>query len=138
MLERASRLVLTPAVTLISFLALPGLAPSVSAHHSFAAVYDQSQPLRVEGAVVRLEWSNPHARLHVRSVDADGTETTWTFEMGAPRVLTGQFGWSLDTIKVSDRVIVEGFRARNGGTLAAAQVVTTASGERFRSVLPFR
>jgi hypothetical protein len=93
--------------------------------------------VRVEGTVVRLDWRNPHAILSVTSVNAAGEKTTWTFEMGAPRVLTNRLGWSTDSVKLGDRIIVEGFRARNGMG-AAAQHVTTASGARLQSVLPFR
>jgi len=116
------------------------LAPTApaAAHHSFAAEYDQTKPVRVEGTVVRLDWRNPHAILSVASVNAAGEKTTWTFEMGAPRVLTNRLGWSQDSVKLGDRIIVDGFVARNGGPGAAAQYVTTASGARLQSVLPFR
>jgi hypothetical protein len=58
--------------------------------------------------------------------------------MGAPNVLTNRLGWPADAVKAGDRITVEGFLARTGGTDAAAQYVTTASGMRLRSVLPFR
>jgi len=87
---------------------------------------------------VRLDWRNPHAVLAVESVNAAGEKTTWTFEMGAPRVLANRFGWSSDTVKMGDRIVVEGSPARAGGRSGAAQYVTTASGTRLQSVLPFR
>ena len=36
---------------------------AASAHHSFAAEYDRDKPVTVMGAVTRVEWTNPHARL---------------------------------------------------------------------------
>jgi hypothetical protein len=119
-------------------LGLLALTAPAMAHHSFAGEYDQAKPVRVEGTVVRLDLRNPHALLSVASVDAAGVKTTWTFEMGAPRVLTNRLGWSADAVKPGERITVEGFLARSGGTEAAAQYVTTASGMHLRSVLPFR
>ena len=40
-------------------VALAAAAPAVSAHHSFAAEYDREKPLKVTGAVTRIEWSTP-------------------------------------------------------------------------------
>jgi hypothetical protein len=124
--------------SLLTCIALLALAAPAVAHHSFAGEYDQTKPLRVEGTVVRLDWRNPHAILSVASVDGAGVKTIWTFEMGAPRVLTNRLGWSTDSVKLGDHVIVEGFMSRNGGSGAAAQYLTTASGARLQSVLPFR
>ena len=118
-------------------LALVGLAAEAQAHHSFAAVYDQQKPVRVEGIVERLEVRNPHAVLAVTSKESDGTDVVWTFEMGAPRVLE-RFGLSAAKVKAGDRIVVEGALARRGGHDAAAQYVTTASGERLQVLLPIR
>lgn len=107
------------------------------AHHSFVAVYDQQQALTLTGTVERLAWQNPHALLYLTVVDKDGTKAQWTFEMGAPRVLE-QFGWSLDSARPGATVKVDGYHARAGGRQAAAEFVTLPSGQRLRSVRPFR
>jgi hypothetical protein len=108
------------------------------AHHSFAAVYDQSKPLRVQGTVEAVEWKNPHVTMTLVSRDSEGAGTRWTFEMGAPRILTGRFGWTQQTVQVGDTVTIDGFRARNGGPEGAAVSITTRTGAQLRAVLPFR
>ena len=128
----------TPMRSLMAGLALLTIAGPVAAHHSFAGEYDQSRPLRIEGTVVRVDWRNPHVILTLASMTTPGVASTWTFEMGAPRVLTERLGWPKDALKPGDHIVVDGYYARNGGTQAAAQFVTTASGTRLRSVLPFR
>ena len=118
-------------------LGLLATGATVHAHHSFAAVYDQTQPVRVEGTVVQIDWRNPHVLFYVAPLGRD-TASTWTFEMGAPMVLTRRLGWSADTIRVGDHIVVDGFMARKGDRQAAAQFVTTAAGKRLSAVLPFR
>jgi hypothetical protein len=128
---------ITVAGVAMAVAVLPSVAPA-SAHHSFAGVYDQSKPLRVEGVVQRIEWKNPHVMIALKVMDAVGGEGQWVFEMGAPRVLTGRLGWSEDTVKVGDRIGVEGFHARAGRQQAAAVAITTRTGTRLTAVLPFR
>ena len=108
------------------------------AHHSFAGVYDQSKPLRVDGVVQRIEWKNPHVVIALNAKDPSGADLQWVFEMGAPRVLMGRLGWADDAVKVGDRIGVEGFQARAGGQQAAAVTITTRTGARLTAVLPFR
>jgi len=46
----------------------------VAAHHSFAAEYDSSKTITVTGEVVRLEWTNPHARVVIDGKDEKGVK----------------------------------------------------------------
>jgi len=117
---------------------LVGAGAGVRAHHSFAAIYDQSKPLNVRGTVETLEWKNPHVTLTLLSRGPDGVETRWEFEMGAPRVLTNQFGWVPQTVQVGDTITIDGFRARDGSQQAAAVSITTRTGARMRAVRPLR
>ncbi len=73
---------------LVLSLSTPGRA-----HHSFAAEYDRGRTITVSGAVDRLEWTNPHARLYVKGKDETGKEQLWDFELGPPNGLMRN-GWS--------------------------------------------
>src|SRR5271163_2596586 len=78
------------------------------AHHSFAAEYDSKNPIKLTGAVTRVEWSNPHVYFYIDVKDADtGRVANWAFEMGAPAVLQKR-GWTRSSMTIGDVVIVEG------------------------------
>ena len=107
---------------------LVSVAPAL-AHHSFAAEYDTSKPIKVTGVVTKMEWMNPHARFYVDVKEADGTVSTWNFELGAIPVLLKQ-GWRKDALKPGDQVTVEGNRAKDESHTAAARVVLLPDGRR--------
>ena len=91
-------------------------AAPVSAHHAFSAEFDQSKPVKVQGEITRLEWTNPHAWLFIDSKGTDGKAVTWRFEMGAPNALL-RAGWSKSDIKPGTQVTVSGFLARPSASL---------------------
>ena len=105
------------------------LAASVFAHHSAIAEYDLEKPVKVAGAVTRVEWSNPHIWFYVDVKNADGTVTNWGFSGGAPGVLQRR-GISRTSMKVGDQVVVQGFRAKDGSFNGSGDSVTFPDGRR--------
>ena len=97
------------------------------AHHAFAAEFDRSKPVKVEGIVKKVEWMNPHIWFYVEVKDASGKATTWGFSGGPPGQLARR-GINKDALKIGDRVKVEGFQAKNGTTNATGSSVTFADG----------
>ena len=63
-----------------------------SSHHSFAAVFDISRTVDLTGTVTRLEWTNPHAWIHVDVEDADGNVEAWSVELLGINSLLKQAG----------------------------------------------
>ncbi len=47
-------------------------AASAWAHHAFAAEFDQNKPIKVKGAVVKWELTNPHSWIHIDVKEPDG------------------------------------------------------------------
>jgi hypothetical protein len=104
------------------------VAPHITfAHHAFSAEFDQAKPVKVQGEISRLEWTNPHAWLFIDSKDKDGKAVTWRFEMGAPNALL-RAGWSKSDIKPGTQVTVSGFMARSGGSVGNAYQVRLPDG----------
>ena len=84
------------------------------AHHSFSAEFDNGKPLTVRGWVTKIDWTNPHVWIYLNVKDEKTSATTmWGFEMGPPHLLQGS-GWSKQSLKIGDEIIVGGFLAKNG------------------------
>ncbi|HET9218197.1 MAG TPA: DUF6152 family protein [Terriglobia bacterium] len=98
----------------------------VLAHHSFAAEFDSSKPLKLTGTVTKLEWTNPHTWFFIDVKGEDGKITNWGFEMGSPNGLM-RAGWTRNSMKVGDIVTVDASRAKDGSNNANARSVTLAS-----------
>ena len=81
------------------------------AHHSFAAEFDYDKQVKLEGTLTRLDWTNPHIRLYMDVKDG-GAVAKWQCEGGPPNGLV-RSGWSKNTIKPGDVIIVEGWLAKN-------------------------
>jgi hypothetical protein len=103
------------------------LAAPLWAHHSFSAEYDAKQPFNLRGAVTKVEWMNPHVYFYIDVRDEQsGKITNWALEMGAPAVIQRN-GWTRNSMKIGDIVIVEGSRAKSGKPHGNARSVVLAS-----------
>ena len=114
------------ALVVIAVLGLLVTSAPLLAHHSFAAEFDASKPLKLTGTVTKLEWTNPHTWFFVDVKGEDGKVTNWGFEMGSPNGLM-RSGWTRNSMKAGDIVTVEASRAKDGSNNANARSVTLAS-----------
>ena len=97
------------------------------AHHSEAAEYDATKPVKVTGTISKVEWMNPHIWFYVDVKDANGKVTTWGFS-GAPPGMLVRRGITKDALKIGATVNVEGSRAKDGSNNASSHKVTFADG----------
>jgi hypothetical protein len=80
-------------------------AAQVNAHHSYAATYDTSKTMRLEGELVRFEFRSPHSYLHMAVEDENGETQRWAVEWAAPSALVRQ-GVDRDTLRTGDNLVV--------------------------------
>jgi hypothetical protein len=116
-------LVLAAAGLLVG--ALPALA-----HHSGAAVFDNSKKLNLKGVVTKVDWTNPHAHFFMDVKDDAGKVTNWNFELASPSILIRN-GWTRHSLKEGDMVTVTGSQARDNSTLGIAQSIEFPDGHKL-------
>jgi hypothetical protein len=97
------------------------------AHHSFAAEFDDKQPIKLTGTLTKVEWMNPHIWYYLEVKNADGTVTTWALSGGAPGQLQRR-GVTKNLLVLGSVVNVEGFRAKDGSTNGFGSRVTYPDG----------
>ena len=111
-------------------LCLAGTAVSVVAHHAFAAEFDANKPVQFTGTVTKMEWLNPHVWLHMDVKLPDGKTESWAFEAGTPNVLFRR-GFTKNSLPVGTKIIIDGYRAKDGSRRANGRDITFADGKKL-------
>ena len=114
------------SVALLNVALLAG-APA-RAHHAFAAEFDATKPVKVEGTIVKVEWTNPHSWFHVDAVGPDGQVQHWMFEGGGPYALIKR-GFTKDYLQPGTKVVVEGFLSKGVPFRANARSIKYPNGQ---------
>jgi hypothetical protein len=83
-------------VAVIAALTLGGAAV-VSAHHSFA-VFDLTAEKSVDGAVKKVDWTNPHIWVYIDVPKTGGGTETYAFEGMSPN-FRARRGWERTTLE---------------------------------------
>jgi uncharacterized protein DUF6152 len=97
---------------LTSFVLLPMLSAPVVAHHGNAAW--ATTEVTVKGTVVDFVWRNPHVLLVWTTTDENGKAVQWTGEVGSPESMMADDGWTKQTFKPGDELLLTLRPAKSG------------------------
>ena len=122
---RTSLFVVMAAAILLMAAALP-----MRAHHSFAAEFDASKPVKLRGTVTKMEWINPHSWIWIDVKGADGKVVNWGVECGSPNTLFRR-GFTKTSIPSGTEVVVDGYLAKDGSNRMNGRDVTLADGRKL-------
>src|SRR3954462_4473317 len=102
----------------------------VSAHHAFAAEFDSTKPVKLQGTVTKMDWINPHSWIHIDVKGADGTVTSWMVECGSPNTLFRR-GFTKESLPTGSEILVDGYAAKDGSNKVNGRDVTFNDGKKL-------
>jgi Family of unknown function (DUF6152) len=109
--EKANAMRMTASLFVAGVVLLAATMP-VRGHHAFGAEFDPDAPIRLQGKVVKLEWVNPHAWIHIEIKKPDGTAEVWMVEGGTPNTLLRR-GLTRDSLTIGTELVVDGYQTKD-------------------------
>lgn len=111
------------AVTLLTGTAL-------YAHHSYAATYDVTKEVKLEGKLIQFVLRNPHTYVTMQAQDSNGVAQRWSVEWAGSAQLGSQ-GIKQETLKIGDEIIIVGRPSRVPGEFRALLVTLKRPSDGF-------
>lgn len=111
------------------------LAGKADAHHSFDGSFSRAALVTVKGEVTEFRLTNPHVYMKLAVKDAKGAVTTWHVETTSATRLQAE-GWTQNSIKAGDQLVVSGYAAKDGRPYMRMEWVRRTDGRSLALWLP--
>ena len=128
--RRLARAIVPAVLAAAGLLLVTAATAPVIAHHAFGAEFDPNRPVLLRGPVVKVEWVNPHAWIHMEVTNEDGSKEVWMVEGGTPNTLLRR-GLRRDSILPGTMIIVDGYQSKDRTARANGRDVTFEDGRKF-------
>src|SRR5580765_6091733 len=99
------------------------------AHHGYAA-YDMTKTVTLRGTITAYKMANPHSTITF-DVKGKGKIEHWSAEFGYVRAMKAA-GWTTESLKPGDEVIVDVHPAKNGSYVSTLQRISLLDGRILR------
>jgi hypothetical protein len=107
------------------------MVPAASAHHAFAAEFDEKKPIQFKDATVtKVMFINPHSWIYVDVKMPDGKVENWAIEAGSPNVLMRR-GVTRETLKQGDKIVIDGYQSKDGSHRANGRDLKLPNGQQL-------
>jgi hypothetical protein len=100
------------------------------AHHSYAATYDVTREIKLEGKIVQFVYRNPHSFVHVTTTDEKGAAQRWAVEWSGTTQLNNA-GVNKESLKIGDLVIITARPSRVAGEYRALMLTLKRPSDGF-------
>lgn len=97
---------------LTALVLFPALTSPVLAHHGNSAW--SVTEVTLKGTVVDYQWRNPHVLLVWTTKDDSGKTVQWTGEVASPTAMMADDGWTKQTFKPGDELVLVLRPAKSG------------------------
>lgn len=108
---------------LVLMLVVASGETSLLAHHGTSITYEMDKTITVTGTVTEFDFSYPHPALFFDVKDDKGKVEKWGAEFLPTPAALRNMGWTKETIKAGDTVVLGCHPAKSGKPVCALQSI---------------